>query len=90
MRVQLGKSGHDSSVSHAVHIYGIDIIALDLLKDQVELAPSVVVAVKLSFRLQSLVGYHSDKHSEDHAQECYDDIVVNSFHISIDPSTSSG
>ena len=76
--------------SHAVHIDGIDIIALDFLKDQIELTPPVVVAVKLSFGFHGPIGHHSNKHSKDYAQECNDDIVVYSFHIQSNPSTSSG
>ena len=50
------------------------------MKDEIELAPSVVVTVKLPLRFDGLIGDHSKKHSQDDAKECDKDIIVNSFH----------
>ena len=42
MGVELAESGHDGSVGDLFHVDRIHIVVLNLLKDQVELAPILV------------------------------------------------
>ena len=47
MGIQFREGCNDCSVCHALHVEGVHIVLLNLLQDEVELAPAVVVSVEL-------------------------------------------
>ena len=81
MRVQLRKRSHHGSIGHSLHVYGIDIVLLNLLKNEIELSPTVVVPVEFPLRIKCFLDGQCTKHSQDNAQERYDNGFVYSFHI---------
>ena len=80
MGIELGQGCHHSSVSHTLHVNCIDIILLHLLKNEIELSPSVIVSVKLLMESGNFNSSQGKKHSQEYTQERNDDSYVNSFH----------
>lgn len=80
MGIKLGQSRHYCSIGHTLHIDGIDIVLLHLLKYQIELSPAIVVSVELLVESGDLDGGQGKKHSQENTQERYYDCYVNSFH----------
>ena len=80
MRIQFCQSSYNGCVCHSFHIYSIDIVLLHFLKDEVELAPTVVVSVKLLLHLVNPCNQHGSKHSQDDAQECNENCIVVLLH----------
>ena len=68
MRVQFAESGHNRGIRHSLLVYRIHIILLNLLKNKVQLAPTVVVPVKLLRRSRKpdayKAGHHPDENTE--------------------------
>ena len=80
MGIELGQGCHYGSIGHTLHVNGIDIILLNLLENEIEFSPSVIVSVKLLMESGHLDGNQGKKHSQEYSQERYDDCYVNSFH----------
>ena len=89
MRVQFGKSSRDGSICHGIHVDGIHIILLNLLKNEIQFAPTVVIPVECSFRAQNFLAHQCTKHSQDYSQERDGKSIFNTFHISTQSTFST-
>ena len=81
MRIQFCQSSHNGGICHSFHVYGVDIVLLHFLQDEVKLTPTVVVTVKLLLHLVDPCNQYGSKHSQDDAQECGDDCIIALLHI---------
>ena len=81
MRIKLRQGSHNCGICHTFLVNSIDIMFLYLLKNEIEFPPSVVISVKLLVR-KHLEHDQGKKHSQDNTQECDNDIVFFSVHIS--------
>ena len=80
VRIQFCQRSSHSCVCHSLHLDGIHIVLLHLLKDEVQLSPAVVVAVELLLGLYSLVHCKCSKHSQEDSKECHSYCIVKSSH----------
>ena len=70
MRIEFRQSGFYSSIRHFFHIYGIHVVALYFLQDEVQFAPPVVVAVEFLPAVDNLHHDQSRKYAEDNTHQC--------------------
>ena len=70
MGIKLRKGCDYRSVCHLLHVNGIDIIALHLLQNKVELAPAVVVPVEFPVQRIEFARCYRKQHTDDNPKQC--------------------